>query len=122
MTLERGWNSLLQSLRTHKGKRYNLGALLRASSQREEQGDQILLTFNHRSHMERMQEELDDPSTRNVVLQALANVMGREYDVKLAVAGEDSPNGASGAAEESHLVRAALNMGATIVEEREATG
>ena len=121
-TLERGWNTLLQSLRTHKGKRYNLGALLRASSQREERGDQILLTFNHRSHMERMQEELDDPPTRKVVLQALANVMGREYDVKLAVAGEDSPNGASGAAEESHLVRAALNMGATIVEEREATG
>ncbi len=121
-TLERGWNTLLQSLRTHKGKRYNLGALLRASSQREEQGDQIILTFNHRSHMERMQEELDDPPTRKVVLQALANVMGREYDVKLAVAGEDSSNGAAGAADESHLVRAALNMGATIVEEREATG
>ncbi len=119
--LERGWNSLLQSLRTHKGRRYNLGALLRASSQREERGDQILLTFNHRSHMERMQEELNDPPTRKVVLQALASVMGREYDVKLAVAGEDSPNGASGVAQESHLVRAALNMGATIVEEREAT-
>ena len=121
-TLENGWNSLLQSLRRHKGKRYNLSALLRASSRREEQGDQILLTFNHRSHMERMQEELDDPPTRKIVLQALANVMGREYDVKLAVMGEDSANGASSAAEESHLVRAALNMGATIVEEREAGG
>ena len=120
--LESSWNTLLQSLRRHKGKRYNLSALLRACSQREEQGDQILLTFNHRSHMERMQEELDDPPTRKIVLQAIANVMGREYDVKLAVAGEDSANGASGAAEESHLVRAALNMGATIVEEREATG
>ena len=72
--------------------------------------------------MERMQEELDDPPTRKIVLQALANIMGREYDVKLTVLGEDSANGASGTAEESHLVKAALNMGATIVEEREVSG
>ena len=121
-TLENSWNSLLNLLRRHKGKRYNLGALLRACSRREEQGDQILLTFNHRSHMERMQEELDDPPTRKIVLEALANVMGREYDVKLSVLGEDGANGAPGAAEKSPLVRAALKMGATIVGEREEDG
>ena len=121
-TLENGWNSLLHSLRRHKGKRYNLGALLRACSRREAAADHIRLTFNHRSHMERMQEELDDPPTRKVVLEALANLMGREYDVKLSVLGEDSANGASSAADKSHLVRAALNMGATIVEEREDSG
>ena len=118
-TLEEGWNSLLHSLRRHKGKRYNLGALLRACTQREVSGDKVVLMFTHRSHMERMQEELDDPPTRRVVGEALANLMGEEYDVKLSVIGEDTTNGTQSAAERSHLVRAAQQMGATIVEERE---
>ena len=77
-----------------------------------------MLTFAHKSHMERMEEELDDPQGRRRMEEALASSFGSPYELKLMLAGDDGSGGVSVTAQSS-LVRAALGMGARIVEERE---
>ncbi len=57
------WAATVKALNRHKGKKYNFGALLRdckpdAVVQEE---DTLVLPFSHRAHMERMQEEMEDP-------------------------------------------------------------
>ena len=59
--LESEWESIVKSLRTEKGKRFNLAALLRSSTEREVDDGTIMLKYAHTSHLERMQEELEDP-------------------------------------------------------------
>ena len=77
-----------------------------------------MLTFAHKSHMERMEEELDDPQGRRRVDEALVSSLGAPYQLKLVLAGDGGSGGVSVTAQSS-LVRAALNLGARIVEERE---
>ena len=69
--------------------------------------------------MERMRAELGDPETRRMVKEAVAKVMGNDYDLKVEVinGGNGVPN--HRVAQESHLVSAAIKMGARVVEEKE---
>ena len=112
------WGDLVKSLSRYKGKRFNFGALLRDCREQEILGDTLVLTFAHKSHMERMEEELDDPQGRRRVEEALVSAFGSPYELKLMLAGDDGSGGVSVTAQSS-LVRAALSMGARIVEERE---
>jgi hypothetical protein len=112
------WTDLVKSLSRYKGRRFNIGALLRDCRDQQILGDTLVLTFAHKSHMERMEEELDDPQGRRRVEEALAGALGSSYQLKLMLAGDDGSGGVSATAQSS-LVRAALNMGARIVEERE---
>ena len=112
------WSELVKSLSRYKGKRYNIGALLRGCKGQRIDGETLILSFVHRSHLERMQEELDDPLGMKTVSEAVQEWMGTPYQLRLVMA-ED--NGATGVPStiQSPLVKAALSIGARIVEERE---
>ena len=117
-TLETGWGEFVRAMR-HTGKRFKLGALLRGCKEREVSGDLITLKFPYLSHVERMEQELGDPATRREVKEVLANVMGRPYDVEISLI-ESAGNGVrTSAAQRSHLVRTAMQMGARVVDEKE---
>ena len=117
--LESQWGDILKSLRRHKGRRFNLGALLRGCEEREVADGRITLKFSHKSHMERMEQELSDPQTRKVVANALAKAMGDTYDISLGVV-ETAANGTRRSpATRSHLVRAAQSLGAKVIDEKE---
>jgi hypothetical protein len=107
-----------RALSRYKGKRFNIGGLLRDCKTHHREGETVVLQFSHRSNLERMQEELEDPQCRSAVETAFAKVMGAPCSLKLALAEGDGPSGAP-ASSQSPLVRAALSMGAKIVEEKE---
>ncbi len=114
------WAATVKSLSRHKGKKYNLGALLRGCKAEaiSLDGETLVLPFTHSTNMERMQEEMDDPTWRNLVTQVIGECFGRPYDFKITLA---DGNGAGGpnpkASQTSPLVRAAMGMGARILEE-----
>ena len=112
------WTDFVKTLSRSKGKRYNIGALLRDCREQQLDGDSLLLTFSHKSHLERMQEELDDPMGMRTVNDALVKSMGTAYRLKLTLHGENGA-GRVQATNRSPLIRAALSMGARIVEENE---
>jgi DNA polymerase-3 subunit gamma/tau len=114
------WLATVRALNRCKGKKYNLGALLRDCrvDSVSLEGDTLVLPFNHRTNMERMQEEMEDPSGHRTVTEAVATGFGESYGFKLTL------NGEAGDGEETHrpaqrspLVRTAMGMGARIVEE-----
>jgi hypothetical protein len=82
------------------------------------EGETLVLTFAHRSHLERMQEELDDPQGIRTVNEALLKTLGTSYELRLTLA-NDNGAGSVPSTTQSPLVRAALSMGARIMEERE---
>jgi hypothetical protein len=78
------------------------------------------LAFANRANMERMQEEMDDPLGRRLVSEAIDQEFGRPYEVKLTLAdGVGSSSTPARSAQNSALVRAAMGMGARILEEVE---
>ena len=112
------WAATVKALAKHKGKKYNLGALLRdcRPDSISLEADTLVLAFTHRTHMERMQEEMDDPKGRRLLTDAVAQFFGRSYEFKLTIiegVGGTSPR----TAQSSPLVRAAMGMGARILEE-----
>ena len=117
--LESQWDSILKSLRRQKGRRFFLGPLLSTCEEREVSDGRVTLKFSHKSHMERMEQELSDPQTRKVIAGALAKALGDTYDISLGVV-ETAANGPRRSpAMRSHLVRAAQNLGAKVIDEKE---
>ena len=116
------WNNAIKSLSRHKGKKYNLGALLRDCKVNSitVEGQTLVLPFTNKANLERMQEELEDPSSRQRMAEALATSFGEgcEYELKLAN-GQQASGNANKTAQNSPLVRAALGMGARILQEQE---
>ena len=112
------WRGIAHDLR-YVGSRFKLGALLNGCREREVSGDAIILKFAHRSNMERIQGELENPEIMRALNAAIAKAMGREYEIRTALA--NGGGGAAGqtAAQRSALVRAAQSMGARVVGERE---
>ena len=117
------WTATVKALARHKGKKYFLGALLkdcRPDAIYLDGDDTLCLAFAHRSNMERMQEEMDDPSGRRLVSEVISQHFGRNYEFKLTlVEGNSESGGSSRPAQNSPLVRAAMGMGARILEEVE---
>ena len=111
------WNTLVRTLSRHKGKRFNIGALLRDCKAPHVDNDTMILPFSHRSHLERMQNELEDPESRKAIEEALQQVLGTSYQVKLTLHADNASSNLSASAT-SHLVKAAMNMGGRILEER----
>ena len=114
------WQATVKALGRAVGKKYNLGALLRDCKPNtiSLEGDTLLIPFVHRPNMERMQEELEDPNSRNLVSEAVTRYFGTSYQFRITLAGE-SEEGAQTNRPNQHspLVRTALNMGARIVED-----
>ena len=113
------WSQILRSLSRHKGKRFNLGALLRDCSEREIEDGVLTLKFAHRSHMERMEEELEDPQSRRALQESLDQALDQTYEIRIAAADGQSTGPRQSASQRSHLVRAAQQMGARVVGEKE---
>ena len=78
----------------------------------------MVLTLAHRTHLERMQGELDDPLGVKMVMDAMLKSLGNQYQLKLILE-SDSGGSPSPPATQSPLVKAALSMGARVMEERE---
>ena len=112
------WGTLVKTLSRRKGKRYDLGALLRGCKSQSIEDDTLVLGFAHNSHLERMQEELDDPQGMKAVQEAVLKVLGSSYQLRLIQVGDERA-GVTPTSAQSPLVRAAITMGARIVEERE---
>ena len=114
------WQATVKALGRATGKRYNLGALLRDCKPNTItlEGDTLLIPFVHRPNMERMQEELEDPGSRNLVTEAVTRFFGTPYNFRITLAGQTEEGAPSNRPNQhSPLVRTALNMGARIVED-----
>ncbi len=116
---ERQWAEILRLLRGRKGRRFDLGALLRSSTERIQGEGTFTLKYSHSSHMERIEEELLDHGSRSAIEEAVAKVLGGKYDIEVVAAGGQSNGPRQTAARRSHLVRAAQSMGAKLVSEHE---
>ena len=115
------WRAAVKSLDRYNGKKYKLGALLRDCNAEAIalEGDALVLPFRNRSNMERMQEEMDDPRGRRLVAEAVREFF-EASDFRLSLLGDNGDvSGPIRPAQSSPLVRAALGMGARLVEEVE---
>ena len=114
------WQATVKALGRATGRRYNLGALLRDCKPNTItlEGDTLLVPFVHRPNMERMQEEMEDPGSRNLVTEAVTRYFGTPYNFRITLAGQTEEGAQSNRPNQhSPLVRTALNMGARIVED-----
>ena len=107
------WPLVVRSLSRQKGKRFNLGALLNTSKTRHLEGSVVVVRFAHKSNSERLQEEMDDPRCRIAIEQVLRDTLGSDYVIRVET--DESDARARLPHQQSHLVRAAINMGGQIV-------
>ncbi len=121
--LEAGWENFVKQLsRVSPSKRFNLGGLLRSVRDRRLDAGTLVLSFSHKSHAERWEGEMGDPVCRRVVSQGLEKLLGAPHEVRVLGLQEGSGTPQAGSTPQSPLVRAALGMGARIVEEVEGDG
>jgi hypothetical protein len=109
------WLATVKALTRQRGKKFFLGELLKdcRADAISIEGDTLVLAFTHRSHMERIQEEMDDPQGRGLVAKAVEQSFGKVYGIKLVLTEDNGAGGASPRpAQSSPLVRAAMGMGA----------
>ena len=114
------WAAMVKALGRQKGNKYNLGALLRDCrvDAIAQEGNTLVLAFVHRANMERMQEEMEDPRGRALVTDAVVQFFGDPSDFTLTLVGDNGGGGNTPRpSQNSSLVRAALGMGARIVDE-----
>ena len=114
------WAALVKAMGRHKGNKYNLGALLRdcRADAIAMDGETLVLAFSHRANMERMQEEMEDPRGRALVTEAVTKFFGVSSKFTMTLVGDNGGGGnAPRPSQNSPLVRAALSMGARIVDE-----
>ena len=110
------WTEVIKSLSKNKGRKYNLGALLRDCRAETVTLDDTVLTipFKNRTNLERIQEELENPGSKTMMYQAVTSHFGPEttYNLTLAAQGPQKHTGQN----TTPLVTRATNMGARIVE------
>ena len=111
------WEAIVKALGRFKGQRFNIGALLRDCRTHHIENSELVLRFSHRSHMERMQQELEDPHCRRAIMEVFHTRLGAPLELRLEVEDEGAAPGRKNKPA-SHLVEAALGMGAKIVEEK----
>ncbi|NQW16133.1 MAG: DNA polymerase III subunit gamma/tau [Chloroflexi bacterium] len=115
------WDQVIRALNRTKGKKFVLGPLMRGASSHEVVGDELILQFTHNSNAERMAEELGDPRGRIAVEDAVEAAFGVKLGVKAQHGATDSSgDGGTPKATDSPLVRAAMAMGARIIEDSNA--
>ncbi|MBC8280159.1 MAG: DNA polymerase III subunit gamma/tau [Chloroflexi bacterium] len=115
------WLVAVKVLGRHKGKKYNLGALLRdcKANAVSLDSDTLVLGFSNKANLERMQEEMEDPGSRRQVSDAVTDAFGATYEFRLTLANAGSTANTVKTAQQSSLVRTALGMGARVLEEIE---
>lgn len=113
------WQGTVKALGRCKGREFNLGALLRdcLSDNVTIEGETLVLPFRNGSNLERMQREMEDPNNRKMVAEAVERFFGTPYELRMTLLEDNGSNGPSRSTQQSPLVRAAMGMGARIVEE-----
>ena len=104
-----------------KGKRFNLGALLRDCKKHEIIDRNVTLEFTHKSHMERVQSEIEDVRVKKMLSQTLNEIFEGDYQIVIKLLNSPTEIGSNKAASTSHLVRSAQAIGALILDEKENT-
>ncbi len=114
--LDQQWPAIVRTLSRYKGRRFNIGALLRACQHHSLEGNTLQLEFSHRSHMERMLDEMENPESKRTFISTVTSAIGLTEPLELSFR---SPNGqeSRNQARQSPLVQAALGMGGKILEE-----
>ena len=104
--LRNRWREVVASLRG-MGSRGNLDAFLRSACEPVAlEGDTIILGFYYAFH----KEKIEDPKYRHMVEQKVSEVFGAPYKIRCRLIGPKS---------KGHLVEAALQMGAKIIDREE---
>ena len=109
------WNTILRALSRYRGKRFDVGALLRSAKSHYLDGSVLVVRFVHRSNFERLQEELEDPGCRKAVEQVLEQTLGGQHTLR--VEGDENDTKSRSGQSQGHLVRAAMSMGGQVVSE-----
>ena len=112
------WKTILSKLRK-KGSRFDLSALLRATTERKVENDQITLTYSHTSHLERMITELEHIDTKKIFENTFSQVLGKEF--KIIHITNDQANKNNSRQLQSPVVKAAMAKGAQILDTKEVT-
>ncbi len=119
-SIEGKWVNMVKALGRCQGKRYNLGALLRDCRVEAiyQESTKLIMPFSNRSHLERMQEEMEDPQAYKLVQEAVSVNFDNTQEFEFSL-NEDKNTGEESyrATQNSPLVRTAMGMGARIVEE-----
>ena len=111
------WGQVQYALRRTKFRKYVIGALLRNAEVGDPSGGELHLNFKSKSLRENFVEELQDPRAKAALDNAVKDAYGSELVVRVGDNGAPRPaSQAAPSAESSPLVRAALSMGAQIVE------
>ena len=116
------WDQVLRALNRAKGKRYVLGPLLRGSTSHEVVESELRIHFAHLSNADRMEEELGDAGGKKAVEDAVAAAFGVQLSVKAVHGAGGDATDSPGAPTDSPLVRAAMAMGARIIEDSAENG
>lgn len=111
------WGRVQYALRRTKFRKYVIGALLRNAEVDDPSGGELRLRFKSKSLRENFVEELQDPRAKTALDNAVKDAYGSELVVRVDDNGAPGPaRQSTPTAESSPLVRAALSMGAQIVE------
>ena len=90
---------------------------MRAVGEAQQGGDTLSISFRQDSMEERVVNELADPRGRNPIETAVENAYGVKLKVVIAGQGSNREAKNTTTAMDSHIVRAAVTMGARIVDE-----
>ena len=119
------WEDTVRQLSRTKGNKYSLGALLRdcrtESVHLSDDGATLVLPFRNVANLDRMQEELADPKVRDTIEQAIEQCFGTHHPFEVTLVGGNGENNrpARNSAQDSHLLRTAIGLGARIVEDQQ---
>ena len=91
--LDQEWPAIVKTLSRYKGRRFNIGALLRACQHHSLEGNILLLEFSHRSHMERMMDEMENPESKRTFISTVSSALGLTEPLEFSFR---SPNGQEG--------------------------
>ncbi|MSP78165.1 MAG: DNA polymerase III subunit gamma/tau [Dehalococcoidia bacterium] len=107
------WLAFQGALRQVSGKNYGIGGLLNDCTDYRIEGSALVLVFRNASNMERFRQEVEQPDVQAKVKSAVKTAFSSEYELKLvASAAAVTPSQPQG-----HLVRAAINLGARVIED-----
>ncbi len=95
-----------------------MGSLIRDCRDYHIEGDSLSLVFTHQSHFDRFKEEIQDPRCHNAVEEAVTKALGSKYNLNPVLDVNNGTNNNS-SAQQSPMVRAALGLGAKIVEAKD---
>ena len=117
---EEQWDRIAKRLR-YKGEKLKLGPMLRSARRHVMTNDVVSLSYSSVSNAERMSKELDIPGSRRAFLEAVKEITG--IDCQVVVENKEAgPETTKDYMRKSHLVQAAMAMGARPQEIRNRTG